>query len=72
MAGLISCKSCGNQVSPSAPHCPKCGAVVREPNTLEYHEKQKCYLVGLIAIITVLYLLVDWIEDTFGKFPKLF
>lgn len=69
---LIKCKSCSNEVSPYAPHCPKCGAVVREPNTLEYHEKQKGYLVRLIVIIIAVYLLVHWLESIFGKFPKLF
>ena len=72
MPKLIKCKSCEKEVSATASHCPKCGAVVKEPNSLEYHEKQKGYLLGLIAIITAIYFFIDWLESIFGKFPKLF
>ena len=31
---LISCKSCGNQISPQAASCPKCGAPLPKPVSL--------------------------------------
>ena len=67
MSNLMKCPTCGNNVSPNAPTCPRCGEIINKkmtPYTGKINLKDPVHLIGVIFAILAIFLIVVRIIGT--------